>query len=97
MHDDIHRQLNAYSIGINVAGIAIDLLVYKKPTKKIPFTPLQRLGAKSGGRAAIAAGLAAFYASNDYLTSGSPPIGLQLALETPRFIGKYNSAPLCRR
>ena len=79
------------------AGTVIDLLVYKRPTSRILKTPLQRLGAKAVGRGAIAAGLAFFYNRDNWLWKGSPPIGLILARETPRFIGKHHSAPACQR
>jgi RHS repeat-associated protein len=96
-HDKLHFNLYRYKLGIDLAGVAIDLLVYRKPTSRIIRTPLQRLGAKAVGRAAIASGLAFFYARDDWLTKGKPSIGLNLALETPRFVGRHHSAPVCQR
>jgi len=54
------------------------------------------------GREAIAAGLFAFYAQNDYLDVGIPPVFVSLAAETILFIkpkskGGRNSAPFCQR
>jgi RHS repeat-associated protein len=96
-HRVLHNQLNNFKFAIDIAGFAIDLLVYKRPTSRITKTPLQRLGAKSVGRGAIAAGLAFFYSKEDWIWKGSPSIGLTLALETPRFIGTHHSAPACQR
>ena len=97
LHDSLHTQLYNYTLAINVLGFTVDLIVYRKPTNRAIKTPMQRLGAKAVGRAAIAAGLGFFYSSEDLLGVGSPPIGLVLALETPRYIGKHNSAPDCQR
>jgi len=97
IHDSLHTQLYNYTLAINVLGYAVDLIVYRRPTSRTVKTPMQRLGAKAVGRAAIAAGLGFFYNSEDLLGVGSLPIGVVLALETPRYIGKHNSAPDCQR
>jgi RHS repeat-associated protein len=96
-HDSLHRELYKFKVAINFAGFSIDLLVFRKPSSRIVKTPLQRLGSKAVGRGAIAAGLAWFYTSNEWVGKGSPSIGRNLALETPRFIGKHHSAPACQR
>src|SRR5688572_5578423 len=95
-HDEIHRELNAFVMAANVAGV-LTRLAFKRPTDRSLKTPIQKLGKKRIGREAIAAALFAYYADNDYLASGMPPIFVSMTLETARFIGRHHSAPSCQR
>jgi len=96
-HNRIHRELNRFATLIDVAGKGVDLLVYKRPSSVFRKTPLQRLGRTRVGRAAILAGLQAFYAADGSLGLGVPPMQAALAIEGPRFVGTHHSAPRCRR
>src|SRR6266545_8988 len=93
-HIQIHRQLRTFVLAINILGIAIDL-AFKQPTKKIPKTPTQRLGAKAMGRAQIAFGLTWYYTEFGWLFRGLPPISVSLGIESPRYIAYHHSAPAC--
>ena len=96
VHQEIHRELSSLVTSVNVAGRLLDL-AFRRPANRLVRTPLQRLGSKKVGREAIAFALFAFYAENDYLAIGTPPIFVSMSLETLRFIGRHHSAPSCQR
>jgi hypothetical protein len=96
-HTRIHRELNRFATLVDIAGKGVDLLVYKRPSSIFRRTPLQRLGRTRAGRAAILAGLEAFYIADGSLGLGVPPIQAALLIEGPRFLGIHHSAPRCRR
>jgi RHS repeat-associated protein len=93
MHRKLHRELYAFPVLIDSAGYAMKLLIFRRVTRPFP-TPTQVLGRKKIGRAAISAGLLAFYGKFEYLEKGFPPIGIVFGLESPRFIA-YHYNPVC--
>jgi RHS repeat-associated protein len=94
-HKQIHRELNRFRLAIDIAGLALDV-AFKQPTRKIPYTATQRVGAKAMGRAQIAFGLTVYYTQFGWVLRGFPPIAVALPIESARFIPYHHSAPACK-